>query len=49
MAMYEYITGERLPRDVKKAKDYAIRVAHLALTTRDFDLVQDLRELNERL
>ena len=49
MAMYEYINGERLPRDVGKAKDYTTRVAELALTTQDFDLVQDLRELNGRV
>jgi hypothetical protein len=49
MAMYEYITGEKLPRDASKARDYATRVAELALTTHDFDLVQDLRELNGRV
>ena len=43
--MYEYITGESLPRN---ARDYATRVTELALTTQDFDLVQDLRDLNGR-
>jgi hypothetical protein len=49
MAMYEYIIGEMLPRDVGKARDYATRMAELALTRQDFDLVQDLRELNGRV
>ena len=49
MAMHGYITGERLPRDARKARDYATRVAELALTRQDFDLVQDLRDLNGRV
>ncbi len=48
MAIYEYVGGERLPRDAKKAKDIAIRMAELVLSTRDFDIIQDLRELNGR-
>ncbi len=48
MSIYEYVTGERLPRDASKAKDYAIRMAELVLSTQDYDIVQDLRELNGR-
>jgi len=32
MSIYEYITSEMLPRDAGKARDYATRVAELALT-----------------
>jgi hypothetical protein len=49
MAIYEYVSGERLPRDANKAKDTAIRMAELVLSTQDFNIVQDLRELNGRL
>lgn len=48
MAIYEHITGERLPKDAGKARDYAVRMAELALLTQDFDLVQDLRAVNGR-
>jgi hypothetical protein len=48
IAIYEYISGERLPRDANKAKDNAIRMAELVLSTQDFDIIQDLRELNGR-
>jgi hypothetical protein len=48
MAIFEFVTGERLPRDDGKAKENAIRMAELVLATQDFDIVQDLRDLNGR-
>jgi hypothetical protein len=45
MAIYEYAIGERSPRDANKAKESAIRMAELVLSTHDFDIIQDLREL----
>jgi hypothetical protein len=48
MAISEYVTSEMLPRDANKAKDSAIRMAELVLSTQDFDIIQDLRELNGR-
>ena len=48
MAIYEYATGERLPRDANKAKDSVIRMAELVLSTYYFDIIQDLLELNGR-
>ena len=48
MAIYEYVSGEMMPRDANKAKDTAIRMAELVLSTQDFDIVQDLRMLNGR-
>ncbi len=47
-AMYEHITGERLPTDAGKVRDYAVRMAELALSTHDFIVMQDLRALNGR-
>jgi hypothetical protein len=48
MAIYEHITGERLPKDAGKARDYAVRMAEVALLTQDFDIVHDLRVVNGR-
>jgi hypothetical protein len=48
MSIYENVIGERLSRDASKAKDYAICIAELVLSTRDYDIVQDLRGLNGR-
>jgi hypothetical protein len=48
MAIYEHIIGERLPKDVGKERDYAVRMEELALLTHDFDLVQDLQVVNGR-
>ena len=48
MALYEHITGERLPKDVGKARDYVVWMAELALITRDSCIMQDLRALNGR-
>ena len=44
----EYVNGERLPRDACRAKGYAICMAELVLSTQNYDIVQDLRELNGR-
>ena len=49
MEIYEYVSGEKLPRDAKKAKDSATRMAELVLSTLDFDIIQDLQELNGRV
>ena len=46
--MYKILTGDNLPSERCKGKDQAIRVAELALATQDFDIIQDLRELNGR-
>ncbi len=43
MAIYEYVTGERLPQGANKAKDSAIRMEELVLSTHDFEIIQDLR------
>jgi len=48
MAMYEHISGERLPKDVGKARDCVVRMADFALSSQDFDIIQDLRALNGR-
>jgi hypothetical protein len=48
MAQYEHITGERLPKNDGKAKDYVVLMAKLALNTPDFVIMQDLRALNGR-
>ena len=48
MTIYEYVTSKRMPRDANKAKDSAIRMAELVLSTQDFDIIQDLRELSGR-
>ena len=48
MAIYEHITGERLPKDASKAMDYVVRMAELALLTQDFDSPRDLRAVNGR-
>ncbi len=48
MAMYEYITCERLPRDAGKARDYATRMTEVAISTHDLGIVQYLREVNGR-
>jgi len=37
-----------MPQDSTKSKDIAIRMASLILIAQDFDIVQDLRELNGR-
>ena len=47
-AMYKYLTGDNLPTERCKGKESAIRVAEIALATQDFDIIQDLRELNGR-
>jgi hypothetical protein len=47
-AMYKYLTGDNLPRERCKGKDTAIHVAEMALATQDFEIIQDLRELNGR-
>ena len=47
IAMYEHITGNRLPHDAGKSC-VAVRMAQMALATQDFDIVQDLRSLNGR-
>ena len=47
-AMYHHLTGDHLPRDRCKGKDNAVIMAEIALSTQDFDLIQDLRELNGR-
>ena len=49
MAIYEYVSGERLPRDANKAKDTVIRMTVLVLSTQDFEIVQELRTLKGRL
>jgi len=49
MPIYKYFRGGRLPRDSNKAKDNAIRMAEMVLSTRNFEIIQDLRELNVRL
>ena len=46
--MYKYLTGDNLPTERCKGKESAIRVAEIALATQDFDIIQDLRELNGR-
>jgi hypothetical protein len=48
MALYEHIIGERLPKDACKAKDYVVRMTEIALSTHDFGIMQDLRDLNGR-
>ena len=47
-AMYNYLPGDNLPRDRCKGKDNDIRVAEIALATQDFEIIQDLREVNGR-
>ena len=47
-AMYKHLTGDILPRDKCKGKSNARIVAEMALACQDFDLIQDLRELNRR-
>ena len=47
-AMYNYLTGDHLPRERCKGKDNAMDMARLALASQDFDIVHDLRELNGR-
>jgi hypothetical protein len=47
-AMYTYLTGDNLPRERCRGKDNAIQVAEIALATQDFEIIQDLRELNGR-
>jgi len=44
--VYKYLIGDNLPRDKCKGKDQAIQMAEMALATQDFDIIQDLRELN---
>ncbi len=46
--MYNKLPGDNLPRDRWKVNDNAIRVVEMALTTQDFDIIHDLRELNGR-
>ena len=48
MAIYEHITGERLPKDVGKAMDYDVRMTDLAMLTQNIDIVQNLRAVNGR-
>ena len=48
MAIDEHITGERLPKDADKERNYVVRMTKLALLTKEFDLVQDLRAVNGR-
>jgi len=45
-AMYTHLTGDHLPSDICKGKDNALVVAEMALATQDFDIIQDLRDLN---
>ena len=47
-AMYNFLTGDHLPRDKCKGKGNATIMASMALATQDFDKIQDLRELNGR-
>ncbi len=47
-AVYEYITGNKLPCDTSIDKGNAFRVVELSLATQDFDIATDLREMNGR-
>ncbi len=44
--MYNYLTGDHLPRERCKGKGNAMDMARLALASQDFDIIQDVRELN---
>ena len=46
--MYNYLTGDHLPLEQYKGKCNAIEMARLALVSQDFDIIQDLRELDGR-
>ncbi len=46
--MYKHLTEDILPRDKCKGKGNARIVAEMALASQDFDLIQDLWELNGR-
>jgi hypothetical protein len=47
-AMLNFLTSDHLPRDKCKGKADAIIMSEMALATQDFDIIQDLRELNKR-
>jgi hypothetical protein len=47
-AIYIYLTGDHLPREICKGKDSALIMAEVALSTQDFNGIHDLRELNGR-
>ncbi len=47
-AIFKHLTGDNLPRDRCKGRDNARVMAEMALATRDYDILQDLRELNGR-
>ncbi len=46
--MYHHLTCNHLPRGRCKGKDNGVIMAEVALATQDFDIIQDLRELNGR-
>ena len=46
--MHNILTDYHLPRDKCKGKADAIIMSEMALATQDFDIIQDLRELNKR-
>eukprot|EP00951_Prasinocladus_malaysianus_P030174 scaffold282650_cov17-Prasinocladus_malaysianus.AAC.2 len=47
-AVYEYITGDNLPVDHSTDKRHCIVMADFCLASQDFDIIQDLRDLNGR-
>ena len=46
--MYNFLTGDHPPRGKCKGKANAIIMTEMALATQDFNIIQDLQELNGR-
>jgi hypothetical protein len=47
-AIYNHHTGDHSPRERCKGKDIAFIMAEVALSTHDFHIIHDLREVNGR-